>query len=148
MIVDKLSNASKYYAMHPLFKKAFEYLQQEDLMNLSVGRIDLEGDDLYLSIQEVNGKDEEEAVLESHRTYIDIQLPLTAQERFGWKALSDCLQVVKPYDEENDYMLWKDTSDTTFSVTPGRFVIFFPEDPHAPCIGNSSWKKIVMKVRV
>ena len=32
--------------------------------------------------------------------------------------------------------------------SPGEFVIFFPEDAHAPCIGNGKMKKMVVKVKL
>jgi len=34
MIIDNLSNANTYFSLHPLFKKAFEYLNTLDLKQL------------------------------------------------------------------------------------------------------------------
>ena len=34
-----------------------------------------------------------------------------------------------------------------FTLSPGEFVIFFPEDAHAPCIGEGVIRKMVAKVR-
>ncbi len=148
MVVDMLENASKFYEVHPLFQKAFEYLQQNNLENLPLGKIELEGDDLFVSVQEVTGKEQADAVLEAHRSYIDIQLPLTATESYGWKMIGDCQNVTTPYDEVNDYMLFADTPEGYVSMKPGGFVIFFPQDAHAPCIAQGTLKKIVVKVRI
>jgi beta-galactosidase beta subunit len=41
MIIDTLQNASKYFNVHPLFEKAFQYIQQYDLNALEVGKSDI-----------------------------------------------------------------------------------------------------------
>ena len=46
MIVDTLANASKYFGVHPLFEKAFQYIQQADLANIEVSRFAIDGDNL------------------------------------------------------------------------------------------------------
>lgn len=148
MIIGKLNNASELYDVHPLFCKAFEYLKQTDLTQLPLGRIDIEGEDLYVSVQEVNGKTKKASVLEAHREYIDIQMPLSVVESYGWKEVSTCLQTEKAYDEANDYMLFADRPDRYIEIEPGDFVVFFPKDAHAPCIGKGMMRKIVVKVRV
>jgi beta-galactosidase beta subunit len=33
-------------------------------------------------------------------------------------------------------------------LTNGQFVIFFPEDVHAPMIGDAEIKKLVIKVKI
>ncbi|MBP8115537.1 MAG: YhcH/YjgK/YiaL family protein, partial [Chitinophagaceae bacterium] len=35
-----------------------------------------------------------------------------------------------------------------FQLTNGQFVIFFPEDVHAPMIGEGDIKKLVIKVKL
>ena len=46
MIIDVLSNASKYYSVHPLFEKAFQYIAQTDLEKITEGKFDIDGDKL------------------------------------------------------------------------------------------------------
>jgi beta-galactosidase beta subunit len=45
-------------------------------------------------------------------------------------------------------MLYSDTPDTYFSLKDGQFVIFFPEDVHAPMLGEGLIKKLVVKIPV
>jgi beta-galactosidase beta subunit len=52
-----------------------------------------------------------------------------------------------PYDSGKDCVFFKDKSNFWFKLSKGSFVIFFPEDAHAPLAGNSRVKKAVIKVR-
>jgi YhcH/YjgK/YiaL family protein len=52
------------------------------------------------------------------------------------------------YNEEKDVQLYLDQPDTFFSLTDHQFVIFFPEDVHAPMIGEGEITKMVIKVRI
>jgi YhcH/YjgK/YiaL family protein len=44
--------------------------------------------------------------------------------------------------------LFHDEADTFFQLTNGQFAIFFPEDVHAPMIGEGEIKKLVIKVKI
>ena len=41
MILDSLQNAAKYYGLHPNFKKAFDYVNQNDIANLEEGAFEI-----------------------------------------------------------------------------------------------------------
>ena len=73
MITDILTNAERYTPLHPRFAAAFEFLRRPDLDTLSTGRHVIDGDELFVLIQRSSGRTREEAKLESHRRYIDIQ---------------------------------------------------------------------------
>ena len=146
MIHDSLKNASSIEKLHPLFKKAFNYLINTDFSTMENGRYDLEGDQLFVSISSVKGKDKKEAAIETHRKYIDIQLPLLGVEKIGWKAASDLQVESSPYNPEKDITFYVDRPTAYTKIYPGEFVIYFPEDGHAPCIGEGEIRKIVVKV--
>ncbi|MHB9155627.1 MAG: YhcH/YjgK/YiaL family protein, partial [Endomicrobiales bacterium] len=44
MILDSIANAAKYYALHPGFKEAFEFLKKNDVSRLGYGRHAIRGD--------------------------------------------------------------------------------------------------------
>ena len=71
MIKDSLTNHEKYHSLHPLFAKAFEYLQSADLIDYDEGKYPIDGNDMYASISEYVTKGEGQ--LEGHVEYIDIQ---------------------------------------------------------------------------
>ena len=45
-------------------------------------------------------------------------------------------------------MFYVDRPDMFFQLTNNQFAIFFPEDVHAPMIGKSEIKKMVIKVKI
>ena len=52
MVFDKLENAAGYVALHPRLAKAFDYLRTTDLSQLSLGRHDIVGDEVFALVQE------------------------------------------------------------------------------------------------
>jgi len=46
MIIDTLKNAAKYYSVHPLFAKAFNYIENLDLATIEMGKYEIDGDNL------------------------------------------------------------------------------------------------------
>ncbi len=148
MLLDSLKNAASTFALNPLFKQAFDYIQNNDLSKMEPGKILLDGDKLYLSIMEIEGKTPEAAKMESHRKYIDIQVVISGVETMGWTPIEHCTNAIDPYNAEKDLQFFTDQPNTYLTVHPGEFAIFFPEDGHAPGIGNDPIKKAVLKVLV
>ncbi|TSJ39616.1 DUF386 domain-containing protein [Mucilaginibacter corticis] len=149
MIIDTLTNAERYYGLHKNFKTAFEYLTAANLLALENGVIDI-ADGVKVIVSEDPGKTVESTLqkFECHNQNIDIQLCIRGHETMGWKPRADCKQVVSEYNDEKDFMFYSDKPDTYFSLKGGQFVVFFPEDVHAPMIGDGLIKKLVVKVRI
>ena len=49
MIVSNLSNSSRVEALHPLFKTLFDYVKNNDLLHAELGRIVIDGDNLFIN---------------------------------------------------------------------------------------------------
>ena len=148
MIVDRLENADQYCDMHPAFARAFAFLRRSDLAQLSADRHDIDGDRLFCSISKGPGRTRAEADLEAHRKYIDIQYVIAGTEEYGWKPTADCRIVQTPYDAEKDIGFFKDEPDSWTTVPAGSFVIFFPQDAHAPLVSDGEIHKAVLKIAV
>ncbi len=149
MIIDTIKNASKYFSVHPLFEKAFEYIDQNDLVNIEVGKSDI-AEGLKAIISQSIGKTKEASLskFECHDKNIDIQFCINGRETFGWKPREKCIVYNGDYNDEKDVQLFFDDADTFFQLNDGQFVIFFPEDVHAPMIGDGEIKKLVIKVKI
>ncbi len=149
MIIDTLNNASKYYSLHPSFAKAFEFINQNDLANLA-DRVSDISDDLKVIVSTANAKSQELslATFECHDKNIDIQVCVKGLETFGWKPREKCMMPKGDYNQEKDVRFFNDVPDMYFQLTDGQFGIFFPEDVHAPMIGEGEIKKIVIKVKI
>jgi len=148
MILDDLQLYRRYERLHPGFAAAFVALQDPNLAAIEPGRYAVDGDRLSLIIGKDDGRGHEGAKLEAHRRYIDIQFVIAGNEEMGWRSLSECHDVTKAYSEDEDLMFFGDAAESWFSVPPGKFAIFFPDDAHAPLAGRGELHKAVMKIAV
>ncbi len=148
MILGSLKNTERIEEMHPGFKAFFDYVKAHNLQSADLGTIELDGNNLFAINAEIDGKKPEDAALEAHRKYIDIQLLLIGSEAIGWKPLEDGETVSQAYDEEKDLVFYADEADEIINLQPGQFMIFFPEDLHAPGIGDGTIRKVIAKVSV
>ncbi|MBR0390452.1 MAG: YhcH/YjgK/YiaL family protein [Prevotella sp.] len=147
MIIDTIENLGKYVTLNPLFADVVEFLKNNDLQTIEEGKHFIKDKDLFVNIQVAKGKTQEAAVLETHIEMIDIQIPITCEETFGYTPLCDLPDF--EYNAEKDITKYGDTKAQTYvTVKPGQFVIFFPQDGHAPCIINQpEIKKAIFKVK-
>ena len=61
MILDSLNNTKKIECLHPLFKKAFDYLKSTDFSKVEDGKHELDGSRLYVSVVSIFGKEKKDA---------------------------------------------------------------------------------------
>lgn len=149
MIIASLENTGRTEQMHPLFKQLFEYVRSHDLCAIAPGRITLQGEELFINVCDAELHAEDEQKLEVHRKYIDVHFPLDGAERVGWSELKTLrVPSEKPFDEENDFALYDQPASIYFTAHPGEFYVMFPEDAHAPIIGQGKLRKAIAKVRI
>lgn len=148
MIIDKLENSSKYFGLNPNFHKAFAFLQNNDLKKMESGKFDIDGDKVYAAITSKQGKDKDDAKLEIHKKYIDIQFLIGGSEAMGWKYTKDCQKPAGEFNAERDILFYEDEPEVWFNLVPGTFAILFPNDAHAPMISNENVHKVVVKVAI
>ncbi|WP_025068773.1 YhcH/YjgK/YiaL family protein [Bacteroides gallinarum] len=148
MIVSNLQNSTRIEALHPLFSKLFDYVKRYDLLHTDCGRIELDGDNLFINNVNPTCIDEKEQVLEIHREYIDIHILLEGKERIGWKAEEELTEEKQSYQKDTDCALFTDRPTSFIDLIPDQFLIAFPEDAHAPVIGDGKIRKLIAKVRV
>jgi YhcH/YjgK/YiaL family protein len=149
MIIDTLNNASKYTSLNPLFAKAFDFINQNDVATLEDGVIQIE-EGLKVIVNTANGKTAEVSLakFECHDKNIDIQVCVNGLETIAWKPREKCESPNGDYNSEKDVRFFNDTPDMYFQLTDGQFGIFYPEDVHAPMIGEGEIKKLVFKVKI
>ena len=148
MIIDTLDNLGKYTALNPLFADVVEFLKTHDLQTMEAGKYPIKDKDLFLNLSLTKQRTKETAFLETHIDMIDIQVPITCAETFGYSPLCDLPAF--EYNAEKDITKYGDTKPQTYvTVAPGQFAIFFPQDGHAPCIiEEDEIKKAIFKVKV
>src|SRR5688572_4752520 len=116
MIIDSLTNASKYACVHPLFATAFNYLSGQDLASLEDGKYEIDGDKLRAIVSNKHGMTAAESIAKSecHDKHIDIQLCVKGRETMGWKPRADCKEQKGEYNAEKDVVFYGDAPDMYF----------------------------------
>ena len=148
MIIDTLENLCKYVALNPLFADVVDFLKDHDLKTLEPGKYPIKDDDLFVNLQVVKQRTKDTCFVESHVQMIDIQIPLSCEETYGYSLLEELPEAA--YDAEKDMTIYEGVKPKEFvTLTPGMMVIFFPQDGHAPCIiEENEIKKAIFKVKV
>ncbi len=148
MILSTLADSARTEPLHPLFKRFFDYVRGHDLLHAPLGRIEVDGDRLFINNVDAALVDAGSQPLEAHRDYIDIHVVLEGEERIGWRPLGDVADVRQPYDAATDCALYADRPTSWSTLRPGQFAVVFPEDPHAPLVGEGRVRKLIGKIKV
>jgi uncharacterized protein, YhcH/YjgK/YiaL family len=144
MVVDNIENFGKYISLNPLFKEVLDFLNSTDLNAHELGKCELVGSSLFVKFAQTKPKTKEEARLESHNKYIDIQIPVSGNEIMGYTPRTSLPQ--EDYNVEKDVTFYKGMAENYINVEKNMFAIFFPEDAHAPEITSNGIKKVIVKV--
>ena len=148
MILTNIPNLSRYADVHPNLKTAIDFLQNNDLAALTGDKIEVDGDKVFVKLANTQLLAPEDAKLEVHNKYLDIQIPLSASESFGWASRDELKEPKSEFDEKKDLLFFADKPSSYVNVLPGQCIIFFPEDAHAPLVGEGNIQKVIVKVAI
>ncbi len=162
MIFCSLQRAEKQLPQTATVQKAVAWLQsvaddnavQEAIAKLElddVGRIELDGRKMFALLNHYTTKPRNEAKLESHRKYIDIQYMYEGVERHYLDDVDKAAETAA-YNEGKDITFYAMTDTAMgFSLRQGWVAVYFPGDAHAPGLAEKEperIKKIVVKIAV
>lgn len=148
MIIDTIKNRSLYYSVHKNMEKAFAFIEKAVQEKLPVGKYEIEGKDLYASVQEYETKEEALAKYEGHRKYIDIQYIDEGAEAVEIVDIAST-QAITEYNEEKDVLFFTPNSKTWKGVlSAGEYGIFYPNDIHRPAMRVDGVAKKVRKILI
>ena len=149
MIFDNIKNAKNYYGLSPYIRAALEFLSQDNLEDLEVGKYRIVDDKVFALVQEYQTK--ENVVFEAHKKFIDIQFIIKGAERLGFCDIANC-EFSSGYDKLKDIEFFNSFKHANFiNLIENNFMIFFPTDAHAPSLNinfSTPVKKIVVKVAI
>ena len=148
MIFGDLKHSNRYENLHRDFKKAFEYIKTTNWIEMNFGKIELDGENLFIIYSNPECLSKQNQVLEYHQKYLDIHILLEGKETIGWKSLDNCSELKKSFCSIDDYGLYSDKPTTYVTLYPNEFAIIYPEDAHAPIIGEGKIRKLVVKIKV
>lgn len=116
MVIDKIENLQHYASLNPYFPQIIEFIKNTDLNKLENGKHEIDGKNCFVNIMDTAGKTKEEAVMETHKNMLDIQIPLNNDEIYGYtptELLPEC-----EYNAEKDA--------TKISRCNGRRILHMP----------------------
>ena len=151
MIVGLLSDLGKQKSVLPAaVVRALDALRKLDLDALEVGRYELEGDKLFFLIQDVETRSFDESKSEVHAQYADVQIPLTATERYGYALPQSGLVAIEDCLETRDFAVYTSVNNESFiDLEAGSFVVFLPKELHRACLSvteKTRLRKAVIKI--
>lgn len=147
MIYDKLTNLKKYKGLSKHLDTAIDFIESHDLGALSLGRNEVDGDNVFINVMEIETKDSSDVKFEVHKKYIDIHIDLKGTEALEIGDM-DCNDNT-PYDEAGDCYFSNTKTVNTSLLDESSFGLCFPLEPHKPGVANpkkAQLKKAVVKV--
>jgi YhcH/YjgK/YiaL family protein len=142
--------AKQFFKNNERWEKAFNFLKTTDLKNISLGKHELDGNNLFVNVDEYTTRNEEDSRFEAHKKYADIQYLVYGEEKIGITAPDNTIECTI-YDDLKDIIFLAAEINYFRLASPERFFIFFPDDAHRPCVKNnenSKVRKVVVKVRI
>ena len=148
MIIDQLSNTSFYFNISPRIAAALHHLRQTDWTAAAPGRYALDGDNLFVLVQQYETKPREKGVWEAHRKYMDVQYVHAGVEWMGYANVAHLN--AGEYDESKDFLPLHGEGEF-FQMRAGTFMLLAPQDAHMPGMAHGApqaVKKVVAKIAV
>lgn len=147
MLYDAIENINQYTGMFEHLDTAIAYIEEHDLAKLPLGKTVIDGENVFVTVMEVQPTPSEGRAFETHSKYMDLQLDLDGVELCE-VALGE-LSEEAPYDAEKDIALYHGETSAAMVLGEGRFAVFMVEEPHKPTIkaeGHDKIKKAVFKI--
>jgi len=147
--VDAVDFAVQYHRSPALWDSVFAWLRTENLDTLRAGKYPIEGDNAFAIVTEGPTKPQDSTKWESHKAYIDLHYVIHGWERIGEAPLDQAI-LTEPFTTGVDVAHY-DARGKYYDVSPGEFLLFFPENVHRAGIqtpGAPKDKKLVIKIRV
>ncbi len=150
MIYDKIENLSVYFGEDSKFAKVEPELKKFLDNPFNEGKIEIDGDNMWCNVAHYTVNPDNPLKYEAHREYADVQIMVDGEENIGWANTKEC-NITEDFKEGCDIAFMDAPNGQMFALRKGYFMVFFPEDAHAPCrkSENSDFAhKLVFKVKL
>lgn len=148
MIYDALDHIDRYSGSFPRLDRAIRWILETDLKCLTLGRTDIDADDVFVNVFFSDCRAPQDAEFEIHSSYLDLQIVLEGRERF--EVACDGLQPVRAYDAAKDVAFCSAQTQCSGILDALHFVLFMTEEAHKPSLivdGHAKVRKAVFKIR-
>ena len=151
MILGLLSGlGQQQLVLPPAIVRALDAFEMQGLAHKPPGRYEIEGDKLFCLVQDATPRAVADCLSEAHHRHADIQIPISARERFGFALPQVGLAPCDDQLESRDLAFYPTPANEFFmDVEPGSYVVFLPTELHRPCVlieDKREFRKVVIKV--
>ena len=132
-------------------KRVMDYCREHDLAAMENGQHEIDGEYFFVNILTYNTQPSAERIWEAHREYIDVHTVIDGSELVSQNFIEDC--DCGEYHADRDYLEVAHSSNTRFTLRPGYFAVFYPQDAHQTGVREEKEpsqpvRKAVFKIRV
>lgn len=148
MIYGTLDHLEQYMGLPPRIVAGLEFLASTEFSTLLEDTIPIIPGSVTAYVKRYVSQPENDTP-EAHQAYVDIQYLISGEEYIGVTPLAD-VETLFSADPKNDVWFYKAPTDRIL-LKGNRFVVFWPDDAHAPGIAvhqSVPCKKCVIKVRL
>ncbi len=148
MIIDFVSNILNYAKDLPQLRTVHQVIQSGVLDTIEVGQYTTDDPKVRYNVFTYDTEKEFTDIYEIHEKEIDVQILLDGHEKMSI-AWAEPVETIVSYDSQKDAAFVKGNLCANYYATPGKVVIFFQGEPHAPNLKDttsSKVKKVVFKV--
>lgn len=142
-----ITDAARYRDLSPAFARAIDWLMEHNPADVAPGRYDI-GLGVTVNCEEPRLRSASNARLEAHRRYADIHVPISGPEGVGMADIGSLSCPTADYDADRDIIFFADSYSDVTEIIPGEMLILFPEDAHAPNIGEGPHRKLCIKIPI
>lgn len=148
-LIGSIENIGDVARFGARFAKAADFIRRGGLDELPLGRLEIDGGDVFVNVADAALVAPEERRGELHEAYFDIHVPLGGDETIGFARRDS--SVVMAFDAEKDVGFCDGLQFEWRTVRRGEFALVWPSTCiHAPaCTLDTphSIRKLVFKVR-
>lgn len=149
MIYTKRQYLTRYLGLSDSLDKAIRHLLSADLAQLSMGRNEVAGSQVFVNRFDYQTIPREQAIWEGHGQYGDLHVLLSGRETIG--VANKAVLTQTSQKPEEDFIGYEGEAEAWLPMTTEDVLIVFPEDVHKVkvCSGGSTLvEKACYKFRV
>lgn len=147
--LDDKSARAALIGENPLFAAVFDFIDANgglDGLKKMSGKVEIDGSNVFVKIGESGLKRREDARLEAHDDYSDLQLVLDGTEKIGVRARCECKNIVEDRRPAGgDILFFGEDYCDFLELSSGKYAVLDPDCAHAPCIGTGDGRSTVLK---
>ena len=144
-----LSNQDLFF-VPPAILSALEYLRNCEFKKLENKTYPIDGENIFMIIDEYETKAVADKKAEQHRDYIDIHYVISGEENIGVGFENSGNEMFDPYNAAKERTAYgKIVDEVNILLKSGYFAVFFPSDIHRPglhCDGTHKVRKAFIKL--